>query len=297
MTVIAYLFMKNIRGKRATFFGNAKTLARTHNFRIFDVSSVVLILKIIMIIMLFMLATNSIDIKSYLPTTDTDYVLLIDSSPSMAKSDLKPSRLGSAKDISTRWLAVIPNSTAVSVVGFSTTVDYFIPLTNDKLMMQEAIASIEIDYTRSGADLDYALSYTIDLLRNSSQKKAILLFTDGTSNVSDSTIIKAIDEEIKIITFGIGQIDETAVELGDIPEEFLDTFRSLDLNFEMLEDLSKRTGGQAYRVSSEVELERSFEDATYDQVKRSINTAFYVALLLFMLSILELIIYAKLGAL
>jgi hypothetical protein len=289
--------MKNIRGKRATFFGNAKTLARTHNFRIFDVSSVVLILKIIMIIMLFMLATNSIDVKSYLPTTDTDYVLLIDSSPSMAKSDLQPSRLGSAKDISTRWLSVIPNSTAVSVVGFSTTVDYFIPLTNDKLMMQEAIASIEIDYTRSGADLDYALSYSIDLLRNSSQKKAILLFTDGTSNVTDSTIIKAIDEEIKIITFGIGQIDETAVELGDIPEEFLDTFRSLDLNFEMLEDLSKRTGGQAYRVSSEIELERSFEDATYDQVKRSINTAFYVALILIMLSILELIIYAKLGAL
>ncbi len=291
------MFMKQIRGKRAAYFGNVKTLERTHNFRIFNVSSTILIIKLVMIIILFMLATNSIAIKSYLPTTNTDYVLLIDDSSSMAKTDFSPNRLASAKDISLEWLTAIPNTTQIGVVGFSSSTDYAIPLTNNKELVRNTINKIEIDYSRSGTDLNYAINYGLDLLRNTSQKRTILLFTDGTQEVDNITILKAIDENVKIVSFGIGSINNSKVDLGNIPEEFRNTYSDLDLNFTILKDLSRHTNGQAYRVSNQLELQRSFEDATISQVKRSINTSYYVVLIIIIMSILELLVYAKIGAL
>lgn len=288
--------MKYLRSRRATFFGNLKTLERTHGFRVFHVSVLILIIKIIMILLLYMVATNSIMIRNHQPITDTDYLLLIDDSSSMAKSDFPPNRLSSAKSISKRWLTVLPNSTAVGLVAFSNEVDKASIPSFDKTSLRDSIDSLQIDYAKSGTDLDYAISYSLNLFNNSKRKKTILLFTDGTETVRNETIQKANEANARIVSFGIGNNKEINLHT-DIPEEFRDTFSTLEFNFSLLEDLSDRTGGEAYQVSNKEELEQSFNKATIEEVEVRLNSAYYITLLIAIISILELLVYAKLGAL
>lgn len=297
ITILAYFLMKYLRGKRAAYFGNIKTLERTHGFRIFHVSLLVLTIKIIMIILLYMVATNTITIRDYRPITDTDYVLIIDDSSSMAKSDYEPNRLSSAKEISEKWLNIIPNSTGVGLVAFSKDIDYSVPLSYNKKILYDTINNITIDYTRSGTDLDYAIQFGIDLFGEvEDKKKTILLFTDGTEDVSNDTIRKTNNENISIIAFGIGS-DLGNESNEDIPEEYRDSYSTLAFNFTKLEHLTTETNGKAYQVSNKYELQESFDDATLEVTQREIDSGYYVIMLIAFISILELLIYAKLGAL
>ncbi len=296
LTLVAYFFMSRMRVKRATYFGNLETLERTHGFRIFHVSSTILIAKIIMIILLYMVATNSFEIREFQTKTDTDYVLLIDVSSSMSNIDFEPNRLSSAKDISKQWLTVLPNSTSVGMVAFSQGIESFEPMTFKHSLIRDAINNLEIDYSKSGTNLDYAISYAADLLNQSIYQKTILLVTDGTEYVNNLTIAKLNDQNIKVYSFGIGS-DEIAIDLEEIPEDFREDYVSLGLNFTLLEELSNSTGGVAYKITDSIELEENFKSATYEQVKVSVNSSYYIAVLIAILSILELILYAKLGAL
>jgi len=295
-TVGAYFLMAYLRGKRVTAFGNLSTLTRTHKFRRFHISIGVLLVKIFMIILLYMVATNSIQILSFQPITDTDYVLLIDNSASMAKTDFAPNRLESAKDLSKQWLNILPNSTAVGIVAFSQEIDSYVSPTFEREILKTKINNLNIDYSKSGTDLDYALNFAINLLNETKQSKSILLFTDGTEPIRDTTIDKAKNLKVKIFSFGIGT-EATEFDLDKIPEEFKQDFITLSLNFTILEEISNHTDGTAYKITNVDELEESFRTATLEQVKINMNSGYYVTILLAALSILELLIYAKLGAL
>ncbi len=297
ITILAYFLMKHLRGKRATYFGNIKTLERTHGFRIFHVSLMVLIIKMVMIILLYMVATNTIMIKDYQPISDTDYFLLIDDSSSMAKSDYEPNRLASALEISNKWLQILPNSTGVGLAAFSKDIDVAVPFTHDKKLVQEAVNNITIDYTRSGTNLDYAIQYGIDIFEKSyGKKRSFLLLTDGTEDISNETIHKMIIENISIIIFGIGNADLNE-SFANVPEEYRDTYSTLAFNFTKLESIAKQTSGKAYQVSNKLELQESFDEATLESVQKQLDSGYYVILFIAIISILELLIYARLGAL
>lgn len=291
--------MKYLRAKRATYFGNLKTLERTHGFRIFHVSTWVLIVKMLLIILLYMVATNSVAIAEYKPIGDTDFILLMDDSSSMSKTDFKPNRLESAKNIATRWLAIVPNSTQIGIVGFSNTIDIETDLTTDKSEILNTINNLKVDYSRSGTDLDFAISYAINMIKRSDQKKTILLFTDGTQNVSEKTINMALDEEVKLVIFGIGSElqEERNIDYTDIPEELRNSYSDLNLNFTVLKQIAIATNGEAYRISNDMQLEDSFQEATLEQINVRINSGYYVTLFIAIMSIFELLIFAKVGAL
>lgn len=298
MTIAAYFLMVYFRGKRGTYFGNLQTLEKTHGFRVFHVNSAILIVKLIVVVLLYMLATNSIEVREFQPIADTDYVLLIDVSSSMAKTDYLPNRLSSAKEISNKWLEILPNDTSVGMVAFSQDVDTFIPLTYDKSEVKNMVKDLEINYSKSGTDLDYAINYAIDLLNETSHQKSILLFTDGTETLTNLTISKMQNKEIKLIAFGIGSNNEDELaNLKDIPEEFRKDYTPLDLNFTILQNIANKTGGSAYMVSDEIQLKESFDSATMEQTKVTINSGYYVVLLITIISILEFVIYSKFGAL
>ena len=293
--------MKEIRTRRVTYFGNLKTLERTHNFRVFQPSSIILIIKLIMIILLYMVATNSIQAIEVQPIADTDYVVLIDDSSSMANTDITPDRLEAAKNIALQWLAIIPNSTQVGVVGFSATIDSHVPPTFNRERLRNAITGLEIDYAKSGTDLDNAINFGLEQFNETRQKKTILLFTDGTQELLNRTIDKAIDYNISIVSFAMGSnksLEPKIIVDEDIPEDLLLEYQSqVDFNFSILAGISNRTNGQAYRVETAEQLQQSFIAATNEEVAVPLETGYYIILLIAVISILELIIYAYLGAL
>lgn len=297
VTIIAYFVMRSLRGRRAAYFGNLKTLRRTHGYKVFHISSIVLIIKLIVIILLYLVATNSIMIRDYKPVSNMDYVLLLDDSSSMAKSDYPPDRLSSAKLIAKEWINILPNSTRVGLVAFSTGVDKLLPLATDKKTLLRSVDDIEIDYTKSGTNLDFAISQALDLFSDSdSENKTILLMTDGTELLSNKTISRVRKNNIKMIIFGIGD-DSKESSFEDVPDGFRDSFNNLDLNFTALQTIANATKGVAYKVNNKAELQDSFNQAVLHEVQVSLDSGFYVTLLIAFISILELLVYARLGAL
>ena len=294
-TTLAFYSFAFLRRKRASRFGNIKTLERVHGFKRFHLSPSILILKLFIVSMLFLVATDSLQVGRLQPIADTDYVILIDTSPSMTQTDYNPNRLTAAKNIASDWIRVIPNGTQVGLVSFSRDLGVTVDLTFNKDRVRDEIARVEVDLNQTGGSPDFAIQYAANMLNGSTNKRAILLFTDGTSEVDQSTIALAQTLSVQIYAFGIGSEDQREYDLSSIPEEFWDTFDRLEFNFSRLEFLSEQTNGTAYQIANQNELRQAFLDATYQESAIQLNSAFYVLILIALISILELFVYAHLG--
>jgi Ca-activated chloride channel family protein len=296
LTVVGYFYMVRLREKRATAFGNIHTIERVQGFRRYAPSNIVLIMKILMILLIFMAATQSVDLRQKKPVTNTDYLLLIDSSGSMAQNDFPPTRLAAAKQLSRNWLNEVPNSTQVGVVSFSSTVESYVPLTTDKEVLLAAVDGIEIDYSHAGTSMDYALNFALESLNESKRNKTILLFTDGTQGFDPTIISRARQLSVPVIAFGIGA-KSNRLSNRTMPKDYEEYYDVLSLNFTILENLANQTGGKAYGVSSISELQKSFNLATLQETQVRLNTNYYVLIFIALLSIAEMLIYSREGAL
>lgn len=294
-TTLAFYSFAFMRKNRASRFGNIKTLERVHGFRRFHISPGILILKLFIVSTLFLVATDSLQVGRLQPIADTDYVILIDTSLSMTQTDYNPNRLTAAKNIASDWVRVIPNGTHVGLIAFSRDLGVTVDLTLNKDRIRDEIARVEVDLNQTGASPDFAIQYAVNMLNDSTNKRAILLFTDGTSEVDPSTIALAQNFNVRIFAFGIGSEDAREYDLSSIPEELWDTFDRLEFNFSRLERLSSLTNGTAYQIGNQNELQQAFRDATYQESAIQLNSAFYVLILIALISILELFVYAHLG--
>ena len=296
LTVVGYFYMVRLRERRATAFGNIHTIERVQGFRRYAPSNIVLIMKVLLIFLIFMAATQSVELRQKKPVTNTDYILLIDSSGSMAANDFPPTRLAAAKELSKNWLNEVPNSTQVGIVSFSSTVESYVPLTTDKEVLQAAVDGIEVQYSHAGTSIDYALNFALDALNESKRNKSILLFTDGTQDFNPTIVSRARQLNIPVIAFGIGS-KSNSVSNRSLPADYAEYFDNLALNFTILENLANQTGGKAFRVSSVSELQKSFSQATLQETQVRLNTNYYFLILIALLSIAELLIYSREGAL
>ncbi|MFT4307888.1 MAG: vWA domain-containing protein [Candidatus Woesearchaeota archaeon] len=294
-TTLAFYSFTFLRKKRASRFGNIKTLERVHGFKRFHISPGILIIKLFVVSLLFLVATDSVQVSRFQPTADTDYVLLLDTSPSMTQTDLNPSRLGAAKNIATDWLRVVPNGTRVGLVSYSRELGSTVDPTFNKEHIRSEIARVEVDLNQTDTSPDFAIQYATNMLNDSTNKRAVLLFTDGTQPVDPSTIRLAQNLNVRIYAFGIGTEETREFDLSDIPEELWDTFDRLEFNFSRLQSLSEATNGTAYHIGSQDDLRQAFRDATYEEAAIQLNSAFYVLILIALISILELFVYAHLG--
>jgi len=287
LTALAYGLMVYFRGKRAVYFANTKTLEKIHGFRQYHVSPVILIVKFVIILLLFLVATESVQLYKSQIMDNTEYVLMLDVSSSMANVDFPPSRLDAAKEIAKSWVQKLPANSYVSVVSYSQGVDVISRFGDPKVSVLDGINSVRINYVNITKNLDFALGSTHTLFTNSSNK-TILLFTDSAQEILDSTIAKTQQENIRVLVFGIGTEDLVS------ETEFYD---AKFLNFTSMEILANLTGGRAERVSSITELSQAVTSSTERETKLALNTTFYVLILIALLSILELVVYAKFGGL
>ncbi len=282
--------MSFLRRRRATHFGNLKTLRKVHGFRRFDVSPVVLFTKLLIIGLLFLVATDSIEIRQKRAIPNQEYLILLDSSASMAHPDFNPNRLTAAKQISKNWLQNLPYGTRVGLVAFSQDIRSSVEPTTDKREITKEIEQLEIDYSRSGTFLDYAINYALDMAENNN---TILLLTDGTEEVEKETIARLQSMNVSVHSFGIGKSES----LKDIPEEMRNFSSNLLLNFTLMSKLSNQTGGRAFRVGNPEELSTSLEEATLEEVQIALDSGYYMLVIIALISISELIIYSKFGGL
>ncbi|UFS62799.1 VWA domain-containing protein [Sulfurimonas sp. HSL-3221] len=133
-----------------------------------------------------------------------DLIVGFDLSRSMFANDVYPSRLALAKRKFDALLGDV-NGTRIGVIGFSARAFMVSPLTEDFATLRYLVSNMNTDsISLRGTDLLQALQQT-DTLLEGSNKKALLLFTDGGDGSDfDKEIAYAKAHNIVVFLYNIG---------------------------------------------------------------------------------------------
>jgi len=200
-----------------------------------------------------------------------DMVLSMDVSLSMLARDFVPDRLEAAKDVASKFIANRPND-RIGLVVFSGESFTQVPITTDHKIVQQQLEKVKYGLLKDGTAIGLGIGTAINRLKDSPAKsKVIILMTDGvnTAGEIDPIIAAELAEkyQIKVYTIGIGTQGNAntpyfnrngQIEYGKFPVE---------IDEQLLTDISNLTGGKYYRAESKKELSAIYADI--DQLEKT----------------------------
>ena len=313
MVIIGYFYMMKLRQQRVIKFGNFETLKRIEGAERFSLSYWLLISEMIIITLLFLVATNSITMNLTKPVSNTDFVIALDTSPSMFTPGYGPSdndnRLTMTKNIALKWLNGLPESTRVGILIFSGDVTKITEPTTSYRTLKRAIENIEGNNTEiGGTAIGTALMNAATMLNYSSKRRAIVLITDGNNNegVNLSSVINALNaEKINVYTVGIDNNNQSLkfyehlqelVEKSNLTGVNNESYTIPKMNVETLSKISNMTGGKLFIVKNNTAMDTAFSNIFLSNQRIQLDSDYYILLFLAVLMIIELLMFAKYGA-
>jgi Mg-chelatase subunit ChlD len=200
--------------------------------------------KISMVVALsFLLATPYLSIKVDMPIeklsdeqraqSSVTIMLLLDVSYSMNTSDLKPSRLRVAEQMSTLLVSDLGSADLVGFMSFAGEIYDHMPPTLNRSSITE---TIDKQTVHPSTAIGTGLLAALGVLESSQGGKAIVLFSDGKNNVlMNLTSVGEAAATMKIPIFTV----------------FVGTYGIWEADPVTLEQISNMTGGDFYKVRSE----------------------------------------------
>ena len=143
-------------------------------------------------------------IVATLPVHDAAIVLCIDTSGSMASTDVAPTRSEASRDAALTFINGVPEGTRIGLVAFSAAAFPLGPLTDDRDAVREALG--RLPGPNGGTAIGDALNVAAQMLPPGG-RRAIVLVTDGVNNAGSDPlgVASAIGARgISIFTVGIG---------------------------------------------------------------------------------------------
>ena len=271
LVAIHFITLSKVRGK-VLQFANFVAIARITGMQP-QQKNILLLLARISIIVFIVLAVAGTTIRYIGESTENDFVLAIDSSSSMLANDLEPTRIEAAKEAALLFIDSIPRKSRIALVSFSGTSFVKQALTDDQGVLRESLGNMGIEPV-GGTDLGDAIITGTNLLLLSEKSKAVILLTDGRSNVGMNplqAVEYANNNNINIYTIGVG------TEEGGMPEGVNVT---LTLDEETLEIIANETDGEYYRAESKEALNNAYSEiASSSRKKLSIDLTMYLMLM------------------
>lgn len=266
--VFVYFFSLIYNKKKAILFANFEALERFYDVEFFSKNFSALYINLgILILLIFSLAGTSIMLD--VDTSSFSYVIAVDTSGSMATTDVVPDRLIAAKEEAKNFVDLLPFGVEVGVVGFSGDAIVYQALDTSKIKTRMAIDELDFG-TVQGTNIYNAL-ISANKLFDSKQLKSVILISDGQLNVGDAPqIIKYINRNNLIVnTIAIGT-EEGGTSGTDV-------ISKVDEDF--LKSLSFNSDGQFFRVKDVDEMSQSFSDLV-DEIHKDveIDLTFYLLL-------------------
>lgn len=199
-------------------------------------------------------------------TEGIDIVMAIDVSGSMLARDLKPNRLEALKKVASNFVNNRPND-RVGIVIYAGESYTQVPLTSDKSRVVEAITNIQYgNAIEDGTAIGDGLATAVNRLKDSPiESKVVILLTDGVNNSGyiDPKIATelALSFDIKVYGIGIGTTGNAMAPVALNPNG---TFRyaniPVEIDEELLKEISKASGGTYFRATSNSKLEEVYEE-------------------------------------
>jgi Ca-activated chloride channel family protein len=180
-------------------------------------------------------------IVASIPVHDAAVVLCIDTSGSMASTDVAPTRAQAALQAAQTFIDGVPGGTRIGIVAFSTSAIPLGALTDDRTTADDELG--RVPPPNGGTAIGDALAAAADLLP-AAGRRAIVLVTDGVNNHGRDPLDAARTigaAGITIFTIGIGTNDSGELIPG--------TGESAEIDEDALREIAADANGTYARVA------------------------------------------------
>jgi Ca-activated chloride channel family protein len=181
---------------------------------------------------------------------ESNRVIAIDVSLSMAAQDVGPSRLDAAKAIAKRIIDA--QQGRVGLVVFESAAEVVSPLTNDGDAVEALLESIQAgEVSNPGSDLSVALMAALRLAGETAQRGDIVVISDGEDQSTrlDDTIAKLAQRGVTVSTILIGTAAGSTIPRPEGGGDLVDDNGQVVTTYahpEALQKIAAATGGRFY---------------------------------------------------
>lgn len=182
------------------------------------------------------------------PVHDAAIVLCIDTSGSMASTDVAPTRSQASRDAALTFINGVPAGTRIGLVAFAAQAFPLGPLSDDRTAARDALS--RLPEPNGGTAIGDALAEAAHLLPPGG-RRAIVLVTDGVNNAGSDPLAVASEigaQGITIFTIGIGT-NGSGLEIPGTGED-------AELDEDALRSIAASGNGSYARVSDADALTR-----------------------------------------
>lgn len=194
-----------------------------------------------------------------------DIVVALDLSTSMEAGDFRPqNRVYVAKEVLTEFLSSRVND-RIGLVVFAGAAYTQAPLTLDYNVLKEVVKQLRTRVLEDGTAIGDAVATSLNRLRESDAKsRVVILITDGDNNAGKISPLDAAAMAktmgVKVFTILVGKGGKVPFPAGQ--DLFGNTaWREMDIpvNPELLQQISKMTGGAYYRATDRDSLKEGLQ--------------------------------------
>jgi Ca-activated chloride channel family protein len=197
-----------------------------------------------------------------------DIMLALDVSGSMEAMDFKlkgepVNRIEVVKDVVGKFVGQRPND-RIGMLAFAGRPYLVTPLTLDHEFVAKRLQDVKLGQVEDGTAIGSAIASAVSHLRDSTAKsRIIILLTDGVNNAGAVNPLTAAEASkalgIKIYTIGAGTRGDAPVPVRDaFGGVHLQTMK-VEIDEEMLRQVSAATGGQSFRATDTGSLGKIYE--------------------------------------
>jgi len=194
-------------------------------------------------------------------------VLALDTSRSMAATDVQPSRFTAAQRAAAAFLETVPESYRVGIVSFSTSADTVLTPTTDREAARLALGQLRLG---SGTAIGNAIARSVELASSDEAQKprlgerspsAVLLLSDGAQTAGGLTPALGIREAQKVgvpvstVALGTGEAVVQVPLPGGLKQRVV-----VAPDVDTLRQIAKETGGTFAEAPSAERLQSVYRD-------------------------------------
>ena len=207
--------------------------------------------------LLFSMARPQATIR--IPKGQTNVMLAVDVSGSMAATDVQPTRIDAAIAAGRTLIDKLPSNAQVGLVIFNSRAQVLAPLTADKGSVKDALGSLAPGGgTAIGDAIQVAVAQLADIIDPNGPKSKryamVVLLTDGSSNTcidNATAAANAAQAHIPVDTIGIGARNQTTMVQGEVVD---------GVDEQALQAIASATGGQYYYAEDQGQLNQIYSN-------------------------------------
>lgn len=250
LLIVIHFYTLKHQKRKALRFANFDAIARVTGEEILSRNISVLFIRA-SALFLITIALAGTTIWYQGQTSEANFVLAIDASTSMSATDFSPSRIEAAKDSAIKFVESVGTDTQVGIISFSGASFIEEDMTEDYKEVKDSIRSIQIS-SYGGTDLGEAIISATNLLLKDTKPRALVLLTDGRSNIGiplEDAVSYANENKVTIHTIGVGT-PEGGTFAGEATSR---------LDEESLKTIALNTDGNYYKASDKKALEEAYD--------------------------------------